>query len=189
MDYWVRPDIVSVIAKHESYLLVNIANEAGGNAPLDRRYRAGYELAIKRMRGAGIRVPLIVDAQRWGQDIDGLQEDGPYLIEADPLHNLIFSIHMWWPSRGGNDRVEQLVIEEIAESVAIELPLIVGEFAEQAVQCRCCIPYLTIIEQCHLNEIGYFPWSWGPGNTDCTEMDMTEDGTYGTLHGWGYGAK
>jgi hypothetical protein len=78
-----------------------------------------------------------------------------------------------------------MVIDEIEESVAMELPLIVGEFAHKAVGCVCCIPYQTIIEQCHKHDIGYFPWSWGPGNQDCEEMDMTEDGTFDTLHGWG----
>ena len=51
---------------------------------------------IRRMRAAGIHVPLIIDASGYGQDINGLQENGPYLIEADPDRNLMFSIHMWW---------------------------------------------------------------------------------------------
>ena len=34
-------------------------------------------------------------------------------------------------------------------------------------------------------EIGWLAWSWGPGNEDCGEMDMTEDGRFETLHGWG----
>ena len=185
VDYWVRPDVLSVLKKHEPYLLVNIANEAGASELPGRIYRAGYELAIKRMRAAGIRVPLIIDADGYGQHIDALQDDGPYLIEVDPLHNLMFSIHMWWPSSVRGEGVDQLVIDEIAESVEMELPLIVGEFAARAWECKCCVPYRTIIEQCHLNEVGYLPWSWGPGNQDCGDMDMTEDGMFDTLHGWG----
>ena len=184
VDYWVRPDVLAVLKKHEAYLLVNIANEAGSSAVHDDKYRAGYELAVWRMRAAGIHVPLIIDSSRWGQDIDGLQENGPYLIQIDPDHNLMFSIHMWWPSsQRGN--VQQLVIDEIKESVDLDLPLIVGEFAHKGPGCTCCIPYQTIIEQCALNEIGYLPWSWGPGNNDCGEMDMTEDGMFDTLHDWG----
>jgi len=97
----------------------------------------------------------------------------------------MFSIHMWWPSAWRGAGVEQFVIDEIKESVDLNLPLIVGEFANKGPGCSCCIPYQTIIEQCALNEIGYLPWSWGPGNNDCAEMDMTEDGTFDTLHGWG----
>jgi mannan endo-1,4-beta-mannosidase len=185
VDYWVRPDVLAVLKKHEAYLLINIANEAGSSKVQDDKYRAGYALAIWRMRAAGIHVPLIIDSSRWGQDIDGLQENGPYLIQTDPDHNLMFSIHMWWPSSQRGQGVTQLVIDEIKESVDLNLPLIVGEFAHKGPGCTCCIPYQTIIEQCALNEIGYLPWSWGPGNNDCAEMDMTEDGTFDTLHSWG----
>lgn len=185
VDYWVRPDIVKVLIKHEQYLLINIANEAGQGVVSEWEFRAAYELAIHRMRHAGLHVPFIIDAQGFGQNIDDLQNNGPYLITADPDHNLMFSIHMWWPTAWRGAGVKQMVIDEIAESVAMELPLIVGEFANKGPGCSCCIPYETIIEQCHIHEIGYLPWSWGPGNGDCEEMDMTEDGTYDTLHGWG----
>ncbi len=185
VDYWVRPDVLTVLKKHEAYLLVNIANEAGKDIVPDDKYRAGYTLAIWRMRAAGIHVPLILDSSGYGQDIHGLQENGPYLIEVDPDHNLMFSIHMWWPSAWRGQGVTQFVIDEIKESVELDLPLIVGEFANKGPGCSCCIPYQTIIEQCALNEIGYLPWSWGPGNSDCAEMDMTEDGTFDTLHAWG----
>ncbi len=185
VDYWVRPDIVAVLRKHEAHLLLNIANEAGEGVVSPPLFRAAYELAIRRIRATGLHVPLVIDAQRYGQDIDDLQLNGPYLIDADPDHNLMFSIHMWWPTAWRGTAVDQLVINEIAESVAMDLPLIIGEFAHKGPGCACCIPYRTIIEQAHLNEIGYLPWSWGPGNRDCVEMDMTEDGTFDTLHGWG----
>ncbi|MDF1514632.1 MAG: cellulase family glycosylhydrolase, partial [Anaerolineae bacterium] len=95
VDYWLRPDILSVLKKHEEYLLVNIANEAGKGIVPEWEFRAAYELAINRMRTAGIHVPLIIDAQGFGQSIDDLQKNGPYLMTADPDHNLMFSIHMW----------------------------------------------------------------------------------------------
>ncbi|HOU13365.1 MAG TPA: discoidin domain-containing protein [Anaerolineae bacterium] len=185
VDYWVRPDVLAVLKKHEAYLLINIANEAGKDIIPDDKYRAGYTLAIWRMRAAGLHVPLIIDSSGYGQDINGLQKNGPYLIQVDPDHNLMFSIHMWWPSAWRGAQVAQFVIDEIKESVELNLPLIVGEFANKGPGCSCCIPYQTIIEQCALNEIGYLPWSWGPGNNDCAEMDMTEDGTFDTLHAWG----
>lgn len=185
IDYWVRSDVLTVLQKHEPYLIVNIANEPVEGYLPNAEYSAGYELGIKRLRGAGIRVPLVVDAMDYGKDIDGLQKNGPYLVAADPLHNLIFSIHMYWASLYYGYKVDEFVTKEIAESVKLELPLIVGEYASVVWQCGCCVPYTTILEQAHLNEIGHFPWSWGPGNQDCADMDMTEDGYFNTLHGWG----
>jgi len=185
VDYWVRPDVAAVLKRHESYLLLNIANEAGSGVEPPLRHRAAYELAIRRIRATGLHLPLVIDAQGWGQGIDELQLNGPYLLSADPDHNVMFSIHMWWPSSSRGPNVAQEVIDEIAQSVEMELPLLIGEFANKGPGCTCCIPYRTIIEEAHRNEIGYLPWSWGPGNGDCAEMDMTADGTFNTLQNWG----
>mgnify|MGYP001271408551 CR=1 FL=1 len=184
VDYWTRDDIVEVIKKHQEYLLINIANECGDANVSFSDFRDKYTAAVKQMREAGIHVPLIIDGTDWGKNIDVLQSEGPALIAADPDHNLMFSVHMWWPQMWGYS--EQTVINEIAESVNMELPLIVGEFGalwEESPQGQ--IPYRTILEQCYLNQIGWLAWSWGPGNNPQTFLDMTEDSTFATLHSWG----
>jgi mannan endo-1,4-beta-mannosidase len=80
----------------------------------------------------------------------------------------------------------QTVIDEIAESVAMELPLMVGEFGNRwNMTPSGQIPYLTILEQTDLHDVGMFPWEWGPGNIPQTWLDMTTDSTYDTLFGWG----
>ncbi|KNY25956.1 discoidin domain-containing protein [Pseudobacteroides cellulosolvens] len=183
VDYWVRPDILEVLKKHQEYLIVNIANECGQTVS-DADYRAGYKLAVSRMRTAGIHVPLMIDAPSYGQGIDSLQANGPYLIENDPDQNLLFSVHMWWPLSWGYS--DQKVKDEIKQSVDMNLPLVVGEFGHQWDEtAQGAIPYKTILEQCHLNEVGYLPWEWGPGNNPQTFLDMTTDSTFATLQGWG----
>ncbi|MCL6589613.1 MAG: cellulose binding domain-containing protein [Firmicutes bacterium] len=183
VDYWVKPEIVAVIQKHQEYLIVNIGNEVGQTVS-DADYRSGYETAVNRMRTAGIHVPLMIDAPNYGQNINSLQANGPYLINADPDHNLIFSVHMWWPYMWGH--TDQEVVDEIAESVNMGLPLVVGEFGgmwEQTEQGQ--IPYKVIMRECTLNQVGWLPWSWGPGNNPQTFLDMTTDGNYATLRDWG----
>src|SRR4028118_697555 len=44
IDYWLRPATVEVIKRHEEYLLVNIANEAGGDVS-DEDFKATYKSA------------------------------------------------------------------------------------------------------------------------------------------------
>ncbi len=185
VDWWIKPEVVSVIKKYEKFLFVNIANEAGDNNITDSVFLSVYTDALLKMRSAGIHTPLIIDASTWGQDIDILQATGPQLIEKDPNKNLLFSVHMWWPSEWRGDKVEQYVIDEIQESVDMKLPLIIGEFAQKSVDCTPEIPYLTILDEAQKQGIGWLAWSWGPGNTDCSEMDMTTDGTFNTLMGWG----
>ena len=184
VDWWCQSNIVEAIQKHEQHLLLNIANECGQDVA-EQDFRNEYAAAVKKMREAGIHVPLIIDASGYGQDIDMLQAAGPYLISQDPDTNLLFSIHMWWPSEWRGDTVDQLVIDELQESVDMELPLIVGEFAHKAVNCTPDIPYTTIMTECQKHDIGWLAWSWGPGNGDCAEMDMTPDGTFTSLDDWG----
>ena len=186
VDYWVSPEVVQVLKKHEPYLLLNIANEVGDRKVTDKQFRQGYEQAVTRIRKAGIRCPLVIDGANWGQSIDILQANGPYLIQKDPLKNLLFSVHMWWTAPGG---ATKRIVNEIRESVEQELPLIVGEFAPMGVGCANSIDYKTIMEQCQKNEIGWMAWSWGlVDNGDCKLMDMTNDvlkGKFEGLAGWG----
>jgi len=183
VNYWCRSDIVDVIKRHQQYCIINIANECGQTVA-DADYRAGYEAAVNKMRSAGIHVPLMIDAAGYGQDINGLQANGPYLTSKDPDQNLLFSIHMWWPYEW--QHTDQEVIDEIAQSVNMNLPLLVGEFGYKWDDTpNGAIPYHTIIDQCTANQVGWLPWEWGPGNNPQTFLDMTTDSTYATLFGWG----
>lgn len=184
VDWWTSPKIVALVERHHRHLLVNIGNEVGDATVTPAMFRAGYLEAVERIREAGIHVPLIIDGTDWGKNIDVLQSEGPALIAADPDRNLIFSVHMWWPRMWGYS--EQRVISELEESAAMELPLIVGEFGNQWDETTAGrIPYHAILEHTHRLGIGMLPWEWGPGNHPQTWLNMTEDGTYGTLFGWG----
>ncbi len=188
VDYWIDPDVVDVIVKHEEYLLINIANEAGDWNVTPAEFKTAYSSAVSAMRDAGIHVPLFIDGSDWGKNINILQSEGPDLIESDPDHNLMFSVHMWWPKMYGFS--ESDIGDEIAESVEMGLPLIVGEFSQMHGSCdentitdENSIAYKTIIRECEENEIGYIAWSFF-GN--CNSLwDMSSDGTYESLYDWG----
>jgi mannan endo-1,4-beta-mannosidase len=187
VDFWTRPEVAAVLQRHAPALLLNIGNEPGGDGIQADEFVAVYRNAVSRLRRAGLTMPLVIDAPRWGQDIDILQRTAPDLLSADPEHNLLFSVHLWWP-QGLNTQdpgSTKKIVNELQESVDIGLPLIVGEFAHAGVGCSRSIDYKTILAQTRKHEIGWLAWSWGPGNQDCGEMDMTEDGRFETLHGWG----
>ncbi len=66
VNYWIRPDVRKVIVKYQEYLLLNIANEAGtGQVPMEEFGRKYAEL-VKKMRSAGINIPLMIDAANYG---------------------------------------------------------------------------------------------------------------------------
>jgi mannan endo-1,4-beta-mannosidase len=186
VDYWVRGDVVATIEKYEDKALVNIANEAGDGSVTQAAFTSAYQDAIQRMRGAGIHTPLVIDGSQWGQNIDMLQAVGPALITFDPDHNLIFSVHTYWDDPNGSR-----LTAEIDQSVSMGLPLIVGEFAQHAVAGCGSAPfaYKTLLSLAQRSQIGFLPWSWGAvKNSDCKDdqpFDMTTDGTFAGLQGWG----
>ncbi|MDO3388635.1 cellulase family glycosylhydrolase [Gilvimarinus sp. SDUM040013] len=183
IEYWRRPDIVATIAKHQAYTIVNIGNEVGDDVLLPE-YIEGYSKAIERLRQAGYKTPLMIDAPGWGKDIDTLQAAGPALIEADPQHNILLSVHMWWPKMWGYDAAR--VRSEIIESVEAKLPLIIGEFGDRWDDTEGGqIPYRTIIKTALEFDVGFLPWSWGPGNKPQQHLDMSDDGSFEGLTGWG----
>lgn len=186
VDYWTDSAIVAVLKKHESYLLLNIANECGDHGIDAETFTEGYKHAIDRIRATGLRCPLVIDASGWGQDLEILLATGPKLLAHDPLQNLIFSVHMWWVADDGST---QRIVEGFERSVALDLPIIVGEFAPMGVGCARSIDYETIMEQCEKHQIGWLAWSWGKvRNGDCPEMDMTQGEHRGMFEGltdWG----
>jgi mannan endo-1,4-beta-mannosidase len=186
VDYWTQNDVVAVLKEHEAYLLLNIANEPG-ETEMRSNFESTYQTAITRLRATGIRMPLVIDAPQWGQDIDMLQAAGPGLIQHDPEHNLLFSVHMWWADPNGSR-----VTSELAASVEQGLPLIVGEFAQHAVQNCADDPfaYKVLLSEAQRHQIGWLAWSWGSvDNSDCANegsFDMTVAGTFGDWEeSWG----
>ncbi|MEO5767654.1 MAG: cellulase family glycosylhydrolase, partial [Polyangia bacterium] len=186
VNYWIRPDVVAVIQKYQDKALINIGNEVGNGSVMQAQFVSSYTSAIINMRKAGIHTPLVIDGSTWGQDIDMLQATAPMLTSVDPDHNIIYSVHMYWTDPDGTR-----VMNEISQSVTQNLPLIVGEFAQHAVDKCSASPfaYKTLLSVAQQNDIGYLPWSWGAvKNTDCAAdqpFDMSTDGTYNGLQGWG----
>lgn len=181
IDYWINPATVAIINRHEHYLLVNIANEAGGIVS-NKDFIEGYKLAVTKMRAAGIHVPLIIDAAGWGRNVEQLLNTAPFLQQQDPNHNLMFSVH-WYHSDNNTERITAA----FEKAVALNIPLLVGEFAHKDVGCKGTIAYRHILKESQRLEIGWLAWEWGgePHNSDCREMDMTPSGRFEDLQGWG----
>jgi mannan endo-1,4-beta-mannosidase len=178
-NYWTDKKMVSIIQKHEKYLMINYGNEIGDWSVSSDDYTAVYSAIIKKMRKSGIKVPIILDTPKCGQDTNVFYSASEDIIKADPDHNVIFSVHMWWPN-DGPEKVEDTFVA----AQDIKAPLIVAEFAHKGVGCSGAISYKAIIELSQKYGIGWLAWEWGPGNQDCAEMDMTKDGKYDTLWGW-----
>lgn len=191
LDFWLRDEVLQMISNHQEYLLLNFGNEIGDGEIDTEEFFNAYNTVVTKMRAARIRVPIIIDADEWGQSTNNIMKQGRRLLQSDPEHNLMFSVHMWWPSekhdpiKTGYPTVEARITGELEKSVALGIPLIIGEFAPVAVKGVREIPYKHIMAEAERLEIGWLAWSWGPGNYDSPEMDMTTHSSFNTLVGWG----
>jgi mannan endo-1,4-beta-mannosidase len=196
--FWTRADVVALVAKHQSYLLVNIGNELGDDRVTAPQFIAAYAPAVAALRSAGILPPLVIDAPDFGKNLDVLDQTAAALLAVDPLHNLLFSVHLYWSISCGADAA--FLRHHLEESVALGYPLVVGEFSKyggwpcQGVGTSMCQPaaevdYHTILEVTYEHAIGWYVWEWGPGNAYndplCAVMDLTPDGLAASLApGW-----
>lgn len=191
LSFWLRDETLQMIQDHQEYLILNIGNEVGSEEVEGEDFYNAYNSAVTQMRASGIRVPLVIDADAWGQSTNNIFGQGKRLLQSDPEHNLLFSVHMWWPSehhdpqKTGYATVKDRVTGELEQSVALGIPLIIGEFAPVAVNGAKDIPYQFIMAEAERLEIGWIAWSWGPGNYDSQTMDMTTHGSFNTLAEWG----
>lgn len=193
LDYWKRPEVLAIIQKYKEWIVVNIGNEVGSGAETNEQWEAYYEDAITQLRDAGIDAPLMIDCGNYGSNEDYFLSKGNNLLEHDPLHNLIFSVHTYWinpdSDQGRMDRLDNL----ISEAKTKNLPFIIGEGPQKAASpwstyCEVDFPYLYLLERCQEEGIGWLAWSWGlVDNSDCgapnSVFDITTNGEFGNWSG------
>ncbi|MBO9641274.1 MAG: cellulase family glycosylhydrolase [Siphonobacter aquaeclarae] len=196
-DWWRSDDIKSLLLKYQNSIIINIANEPADETVSESSYTNASIQAIKAMRRAGFSCPFMIDAPNWGHDAAYFVHKGSALIDADPLHNLILSVHAYWTVNGGAGTYSDADITGfLANLAATGLPIVIGEVAwglEQDGKDMTdyrnydAINYRLILKLCGEKDLGYLVWQWGfispagSRNAGC----MTTNGTFGGLTGPG----
>ncbi|MEU3899893.1 cellulase family glycosylhydrolase [Streptomyces sp. NPDC045251] len=174
-DYWIG--LKDVLAGEEDYVIVNIGNEPWGNTD-----PAGWTeptvAAVKKLRDAGFRHTIMVDAPNWGQDWQGvMRANARNVHDADPTGNLIFSIHMY----SVYDTAQEIT-DYLQAYVDAGLPILIGEFGGPADQWGDPDED-TMMAAAERLDLGYLAWSWS-GNTDPV-LDLALDFDPSRLSSWG----
>lgn len=190
-QWWTKSDIKSVMLKYQKSIIVNIANEPDNGSASDATYRDANLTAIKALRNAGYTCPIMIDAPNWGKDHVFFLYEGKALMEADPLHNLLFSVHAYWPTNGAfGNYSDTNIIDNLKALKSSGLPIVLGELAAADIQNGIAYPinYSLLMKLCQENGFGYLAWWWGfynnPGANN--QLSMTNDGLYTGLHGAGF---
>ena len=175
--YWTAADTVTVLKQFESRLLVNIANEAGQTVS-DNDLVTTYTRIIGKLRTAGLRMPVIIDAAGYGRNVEQLLRIAPSILAADG--NALFSWHVYDPGANQPARIDSA----LATAKAQKIPFLMGEFANLSPgACGQTVPYLDVITKAQAAGVGYIPWSWDNSNSDCdggsgSPFNMVSDGLH-----------
>jgi mannan endo-1,4-beta-mannosidase len=186
VSWWKKADIREMLFKYQKSIILNIANEPdNGNATADE-YSTVNITAVRSLRNAGYICPIMIDAPGWGKDHSFFVTKGKALMNADPLHSLIFSVHAYWPTNGPNGNYSDAkIIQNMNELKGSGLPITIGELAIADVQGGMAynINYKLVMKLCQENEFGYLVWWWGFNNNPNAnnQLSMTNNGLFSGL--------
>ena len=173
--YYTQADIKQVLVDYRGYLLVNIANEWSGTGS---NFQSAYQTAITTLRSAGIEHTLVIDGSGFGQDANSLFNAASALTQADPQHNLLFSVHMYsqYPTNASVDAV-------LDRATSMGVPLIVGEFGPQLQGQN--VAWQQILTKSQASRIGYLAWSWSGNDTMTANLNIVNDFSTQLTASWG----
>lgn len=158
-DYWI--EIKNALIGNEKYVILNIANEWVGNQD-SRLWKKGYTSVIPKIRDAGIKNTIIVDAAGWGQYGKCIKKYGAEILNSDKYSNTMFSVHMY--GTAGKD--EKTITKNLEYASNNDLCICVGEFGYTHTDGD--VDEAFLMEYCVKNNIGYLGWSW-TGNSGGVE--------------------
>ena len=172
-DYWI--EIKDVLNAHTDTVIVNIANEWVTNT-----WKKGYTTVIPKMREAGIKNTIMVDAAGWGQYGASIKEAGKKVFDSDPDKNTMFSIHMYG-SAGKNSKT---IMDNLKGVTDQDLCVVVGEFGYN--HSDGDVDEEFIMKYCVKYDIGYLGWSWKGNGGGVEYLDIAKDWAGATLsEDWG----
>lgn len=165
-DYWIK--IKDALIGNEAYVILNIANEWTGGWD-SKKWSEAYVSVIPKIREAGIKNTIMVDAAGWGQYGKSIKEKGMDVFNSDSLGNTMFSVHMYGTAGKNSKTIE----ENITGATKQGLCICVGEFGYNHSDGDVDEAY--IMKYCTENNIGYLGWSWKGNGGGVEYLDLAEE--------------
>jgi mannan endo-1,4-beta-mannosidase len=202
ISWWTTDPVLSVLKKHQQYLIINLANELGAyrwagdvatqQATALSAFKNAYKSAITSIRNAGLSMPIMIDAPDCGTSIHAFTSIGQELIDHDPKHNLLLSVHAYWADYDGS--------AEIQNAVNANLPVVFGEIANkqpnEGDECYFDLDgsnqnhspptgfmYQSLLTTLKANDTGWLAWGWW--RDKCASRQMSGNGHFNDLTTYG----
>ena len=186
-DFWIGEK--SWLDEFGRYVMVNISNEWGqtwngednvaGISWSD--WAETYKAAITKMRNAGIKNLIVIDSFNYAGSAQCILDYGQELIDADPMHNIMFSIHAyggWYSSTTTDHSVTNIENEQGARNWNADyvlglleeknLTVMIGEFNKQHTLSvgGTCATDIQLIEDFNKHKTGWIFWMWENSSYD-----------------------
>ena len=165
-DFWI--EVKDALIGNEDTVILNIANEWIGGWKTDT-WEEGYTTVIPKLREAGIKNTIMVDAAGWGQYAKCIEEKGMEVFDSDPDKNTMFSVHMYGTA-GKNEKSIKTALEGATKQ---GLCICVGEFGYK--HSDGDVDEGFIMDYCDENSIGWLGWSWKGNGQGVEYLDLTLD--------------
>lgn len=163
-NFWIS--LSATLRGMEDRVIINVANEWLSAAENTAAWAAAYRSVLPRLRKAGLKHLIAVDAAGYGQDVASVTNYGRSIFQADPLRNTIFSIHMY--EVDGKDL--RTIRRSIDSCLSIGVPLVIGEFSDS--QGGKPVDYKSLMSYCKSRSVGWIAWSWFGNGAATANMDL-----------------
>ena len=172
-----RSDVKAMLAKHESYLIL----DAYGEPQLDdrERFRRDAKEALRAVRAMGYRVPLTVTANQFVRDLPSILQFGREILDSDPLRNSFLGWQAYWGTSGYYQQHYGLSLTQAIDAiVASGLPIQMG-LDRVTDPPNTIADFGTLMTGAQANGIGWLWWDWF--NPYGRENNLSQDGTAARL--------
>ena len=180
--YYTRSDVLSVLKKHQRYVLINIANEWGSGSKSYYDWRENYKSPISILRNAGIISTIVVDNPGYAQNYGAGIQYGQDLLNYDSRHNLLLSVHMY---AGFNNSSN--ITNCISGYYNANLPLVIGEFGYNYNNgnnnLSCTVDHRLVMQTASNYGYGYIAWSTQGNDSANAWLDLMTG--WSTTTWWG----
>lgn len=173
-SWFTKPEVKLILDKYAHVLIINIANEWGSGPVTELVWKNAYLPAITRIRNAGYKVPILIDAPGYGQNENAIVQYGVDLLNSDPLKNILFAAHAysnWNNSSTYANRINNMLNKNLC--------VIFGEFGwdvpdnQQPTDFICKVNAPLLMQLCQQYNVGYLGWSWTGNNAANACFDMS----------------
>jgi mannan endo-1,4-beta-mannosidase len=196
IPWWTSDAVVAVLDKHKQYLIINLANELGfvrwsdDPATALSEFKNAYKSALTTIREK-LHMPVMIDAPDCGTSIDAWITIGQELIDHDPDHNLLLSVHAYWAAFDGMPHIDT--------AVNGNLPVVFGEVANKQDETvdhvtqfcfydldglnenhppQNAFTYQSLLQTLKTQEIGWLAWSWWPDSCSSRNIGKYDQNTH-----------